>query len=1278
MFFYHDRAAFMADVSGNRNESPINYLTTVSTTTEMSSATTTFQVYGNQTYYVLARSTDTATATQHFRVDPWFPAGSNYTTLTSSLVGFDPYADPQKHLDNFNYAVEADPAYIRLPIQSSIQTVQQQDIVYTHLTYSTVAIGYDVNGVSTDLTDYCGYIGGEPGSNAVPNASLRADPVTGYIFQVDKGYDPATQQYLTPTSGNSILQPLGAGLYTPSTVLQRENPIVQWYGTSYIPNSENQPPMLSNQIAASNVIVPFTSATTNTPLAGYTYGGSNQAIQFGDGVYGISFVPGEGLWDIQRMMFKSVYTTSNAATDENLNIAYLGVYFSATTTNKFVHEVLLQDAVAVLRFSKSVTYSSRYQDIGFDAGYGTYYEFVRDSNFQTGSNSYLYGYSQIRQKINTDINSIYSFIPFDGNGQFMTFQGLVGSPVPYPYYSDASAGLAYYDGTTAPTGKGIVVPTTKVSPDLVRGPPTGYDQTQSQYEQSIPIGTNLLQYINPYPFALLSNTMKPWDPLPYAPSLVVADVSGYIMTQDSFYRVFQYQADTTNTTLVEKYQFTLDQVYPSSNPDINFVGVAANESEYAFFAYSNLPTYSPGTNKILIRTMSPFDGVVKKTYEYSDVPGFDPTAQEITNVTYNNYGGFTMALKSPSTLTAVCKHSAATSTMTVLNTLALGGANSNIDRLVTRQTPKEAFGSFYVFPHRVGLPPPYARGGHKEYILATPSNALGSVNPSYNYTTYTGPQDTWPTGSGPTQIQVFNLSNAPANPTIFTQPIISRQPFKDYVYMLSDYDQTRFYEVTGFSASNSPVNTSNALMTTSRYQFPVATSNFTQGANGAKWSLIGNTLYGNRNDVVDSPRKIYQAWQLFYPLQRIVLKQISKNFTFMYDLSGLQYPEYPHTAIIGYNSLTGLNADIDGKWGLENSSNFVVADFKFHGTTFNSFLFTFPLEKSTNANPYYYLAVRNYSPTEKSQVLMRFSLTNQYDFGYVSLSDLSDEVVISQTSSNEFNPPYYAALNGFNSNFIFGSNGHVFGANVVQGYAGSNFSNVTGFGDFYGQFISLYNQYNTQVQLVQTINSNVNVGLSNFISTDLQYILPATSINRQRFTDPLTFSILWKSSLLPAYAKLDDNWGLGWNLGYAKEDTPYQTVQRGVSFFKILDDFINLQMNREFDMNRMDTGAKENLSQTLEPTGATKAFHAKLLLANFGSYAQTLVSNPITFQPPLGRLDKLTFTWVDLTGATINNADCEWNVVVQIVEKKDIAEISKPFQIDPTSRAIRTSPQPTK
>ena len=1265
MYLYHDRGAFMADISGFRNEKPINYLATVSTLAMASTVDLTFPVYGNQKYYILARSIDTAIATQRFTVSAWFPQGSNYTALTSTLNGFDPLANPQtpQALSNYNYAVNADPAYIRLPIQPAIQTTQVQDVLYSTILFSTVAIGYDTNGVSTDLTDYCGYTAGRPTSNAVPNASLRIDPVSGYAFQVGRGYNTETQEYLSIIDQNSVLFPNGGGLYTPTTVPARETSIVHWYGNTFIPNSENQPPMLSNTIADTTVTVPYTASVTNGALSNYKYAGSNNSIQLGDGIYGLSFIPQQGVWDIHRMMFKSIYNCGDSNIDYNLRIKYLGVYYSANTTNNFVHQVTLSNSIAVLKFSQATVYNSTNQNLGFDAAGGTYYEFVRDSNYRMGSNAYLFGYSQLARTINTDVNAAYSFLPFDGNGQFMTFTGLVGSPVPYPYYSDASAAMVYYDGSTSPEFKGIVVPKVKASPDTNRGPPIGYDQTQSQYEQSTPIGTNLLQYITPYPFALLSNTVKTWDPFPYKPSMIIGDVSGYILTQDSYYRVFQYQAATTDYSLVEKYQFTLDQIYPNSNPDLNFLGVAANEREYAFFASSN----TADSNILVVKTMDPFDGTLKDTYEMANPPGFVPTAQQITSLTYNNYGGFTMGLQSPSTFTAICKHTSADSTMSVLNPTDLIGFNKNLSRFITRQSQKEQYGAFYVFPYRVELDGPISEG-IIDYISVTPSNILRGVNPQYKYVGFTGSQDTFVGEAQACLTQVYNLSNVGSNPTIYSEPIVARAPFKDYLYLLSPADTTHFYEITSFSSPQAGYFTSNARTTQSYYEFPVNIDNMAQGANGSKWFLYENILYGNRNDIVDAPRKINQAWQLFYPVQRIVLEKIAKNYTFTYNREDLDYLEYPHTALVGYNSLSTFTADTDHKWGLEDSNNFAVGDFSFQGSGFNSFMFTMPLLTSTPANPYYYLGVRNYSPTEKSQVLMRFSLTNLYDFGYVSLTDLSNEIVTLQTQSNMFTPDYYNSLNAFNSNFIFGSNGKIFGSNVISGFPGSNFSNINGFGDLYHRFVDIYNQYNAQVEQVQIINNNVNAAVSNFIQTDLQNILPASALNRQRFTDPLTYKILWRSALLPNYLKLDDNWGLGWNLGFNKADTNYDTVHVGNSFFKILDDFINLQMTREFDMNRMDTGAKENLAQTMEPTGATKAFHAKLLLAPFGSYATTLVSNPISFYPPLGRMDKLTFTWVDITGATIDNADCDWNAVIQLVEKKDMTEYPKEPLIDPTVR----------
>jgi hypothetical protein len=101
-------------------------------------------------------------------------------------------------------------------------------------------------------------------------------------------------------------------------------------------------------------------------------------------------------------------------------------------------------------------------------------------------------------------------------------------------------------------------------------------------------------------------------------------------------------------------------------------------------------------------------------------------------------------------------------------------------------------------------------------------------------------------------------------------------------------------------------------------------------------------------------------------------------------------------------------------------------------------------------------------------------------------------------------------------------------------------------------------------------------------------------------------------------------------------------------------------------MNRMDTSGRENLSVSQEPSGMTKAFFGKILLANFGSYAQTVISNPISFPNPLSKLDKFTFQLVQVDGTIVNNADCEWNAVLQITESLVQTKQDKPVLIAPT------------
>ncbi len=420
---------------------------------------------------------------------------------------------------------------------------------------------------------------------------------------------------------------------------------------------------------------------------------------------------------------------------------------------------------------------------------------------------------------------------------------------------------------------------------------------------------------------------------------------------------------------------------------------------------------------------------------------------------------------------------------------------------------------------------------------------------------------------------------------------------------------------------------------------------------------------GNSAQGVDTlPALLSNNWQVFYPTCKFILKKIdaaATPITNTFDLIGASNNPpntFEHTSMFYYDNYTDLSNDIFNKFARESKARFKNFDVS-SGYGFHSYIYNIPLQAykgntldiSANKN-YNYLAVRAYSPCEKFNCLTRFYLPGRYDFGFISLKDLSNEtqtVLVELSGSRLVNPTYQTVLNAFNNSF---KGTFTFGSNAVAGFNGSNYT-FTGFPSFLNTYIQTYNSGNSNAQLLASITSNVNQRVSQYIQTYLSAILPSYVLTRERFTDPLLFSFLFKSELSDVRKDLEYEWGLGWNLGYPKIDTPFDTIQRATSFYKILDDYIYLKLNQEFWMNRLDSSGPENLSVTHEPTGQTNQFAAKLLLANFGSYAQTMIQNPVNFNPVLTAIDKLTFQWVDIAGVQINNFDCEWNAAVQITEQ---------------------------
>jgi len=149
------------------------------------------------------------------------------------------------------------------------------------------------------------------------------------------------------------------------------------------------------------------------------------------------------------------------------------------------------------------------------------------------------------------------------------------------------------------------------------------------------------------------------------------------------------------------------------------------------------------------------------------------------------------------------------------------------------------------------------------------------------------------------------------------------------------------------------------------------------------------------------------------------------------------------------------------------------------------------------------------------------------------------------------------------------------------------------------------------------------------------------------------FTLQFKSTLVEPQASAFNQWGLGWNLGFDKIDTIYNTRHVGVTFIRIVDDYIYLKLNEELNLNNLDVSNKEDLALTRESAGQSKQYYGKILLNTFGSFSQTLIQAAVPLITPIGRLDKLTFQLVDAYNQNINNQDCEYNIVLSVDEMVD-------------------------
>ena len=122
-------------------------------------------------------------------------------------------------------------------------------------------------------------------------------------------YNSRTQTYFYPKTQNKLFTPQGVSNYFPTTPTTRQFSQVHYYANTYLSNSANQPPLQSFFI--SPYVSAYNSNLYSNTLTGYNLDTSGN-LQLGNGVYGLSLIPGQGTWDIQKYMFKSVINQSNS------------------------------------------------------------------------------------------------------------------------------------------------------------------------------------------------------------------------------------------------------------------------------------------------------------------------------------------------------------------------------------------------------------------------------------------------------------------------------------------------------------------------------------------------------------------------------------------------------------------------------------------------------------------------------------------------------------------------------------------------------------------------------------------------------------------------------------------------------------------------------------------------------------------------------------------------------------------------------------------------------
>lgn len=1242
VFVYHDQAAFYADIgpAGRSNgENPFFYKYMTVIPAGSPAHTITFTAYEDQQYYVICRPTNILSFSPiPYTIVPFISSNSPTplyadVNFDPRLPTFDPYVVMQS---NFYVAKVHDPDYIRLPIIDSngyyyktnipscnigflpsSSTLSNASNAYsgpspsnaalnTLLLKPIIPLGYFSTplsdgtyvSVSDDLTDYIPII------NTFPPRAY--DLMNNYFFRYTpdvSSYNTATQTYGIGNSTNAILNPDGTTFYGSNTNPRREKRIVQYTGTHYIFTA-------SNEFTAKTPLQPLNSTTIpglNTPFILL----SNLQGVRQVGPCGFLFMPEEGTWQIKSITI--LLQTSNTRAD------FLAIYPASYINGISTKNASLSEAICICVQRSSVTYYNTAAPTGVP--YGTYYTY--SNVFTIQPNYIISGKTQNTTEFITDTNCYYSAIAYcfnDPNTLYteiytmdnftsatttlQTLDNLSGTCIPYPdlglYVSST-----FYDGTPSPDNYSLILssnaPFGRIGNDRYMNPTTNpnfmySNYYTSQYAQSSPIVNSHLHFLqteySASDFQNYTNFFLPWYNVPGVPTNVTATVEGYLMFQTSVFPIVSYPLTSESTNFTLTSTISLDSVF---NLLTTFpLAQSGNSTSYIFLGATN--------DNLVFSEYVVSSGTL---HTYSPIPiNFDTRKFSVQSLFIQGTQWWLA--------------------FTDTTGLYLAYGTNFTDGYTQMSIP---------FPG----------------LFTSAEMSVDSTNGSNVYFAFS-------TNSTKTYSNIYSYPMSyglPITNELLDLQIFDVDPSTTHFTIQSTNNREYIYQIRSASPYVYRTDTVTRALVKSQQNLGNQPVKCVAGANNSIWILFTSQPYIQA--FVFTVESIHIAWQQFFPVLKVELvAQVEKRLSIP-DLYNLATPEWGHTLAFGYSNLANLNKDLYfirpstlqsgvGQWGKE--SYYQVSDTSFQGYYFNAYLGDMPLQASNTS----YVALRGFSPTESFQTEVRVSLPNVYDLGYVSINDMIPEIANLSVNPSQYSAVYSRQLSAFDKSFVR--------SNVDALYGISSLSVPTvGFSNFIVQYSTLYGEYAILKSTTDVINSNLRTSMQNFIQNDMKYILPSNVLARTRFTDALTFSFLWKTGLQqtpPNYANLVDGWGLGWNLGYPKEDDSQpSTVHFAPSMYKIIDDFLYLRLNPEFNLNRMSAGTKENYNDSREPSGLTSYYYCKLLLNGYGQTATTFVHSPIVLSPPIPKISKIAFQWLDARGNLLNipsATDSDWQMTVNIQE----------------------------